>query len=184
MRQLACSSHMRFYQGVTVSLTERMNNATTLSFQRSVKGICRRLGALFFLLTVKPCLCSISWYVQEWCKKWDRWMSPPDYGVGVGVKIMICVGPDAGGGGRRASTTSRITSTPKLVTSSICDQWSQRSFFSAVCSYVCLMFCHPLILISLRLTSGRGCGTKTRVAQYRLMSQSSKGRKKSSKTRP
>ena len=39
-----------YQQGVTVSLTERMNNATTLSVQRSVKGIRRRLGALFFLL--------------------------------------------------------------------------------------------------------------------------------------
>src|SRR5260221_12715329 len=111
MRQLACSSHMRFY---VVS-----------------HGM-----------------------LQEWCKKWGRWMSPPYYGAGVGVTIMICVGPDAGGGGRRASTTSRITSTPKLVTSSICDQRSQPSFFSAVCSHVCLRFVHPLMLISLRLTSG------------------------------
>src|SRR6266566_1081103 len=103
--------------------------------------------------------------------------------VGIGVTIMMGVGPEAGGAGRSANITKTSSTVPKLITSSNCDRYNQSSFFSTIDSYFCLICCQAAMLISLRLTSRCILGTNTCVAQIRLNNQQTMGRKKRSKTR-
>src|SRR5437899_12200042 len=91
------------------------------------------------------------------------------YGVGVGVTIIICVGSGAVGAGRRINVTSTMSTAPKLKTSAICDRCNHTSLSFAVFSYVSLICCHAFTLVSSVLAPIRGFGTKTIVAQNKLM---------------
>jgi len=80
-------------QGVTVSLTGRMNNATTLSFQRSMNGHVAYQMRGFF--SYRETLMNISYYLHFDCtiplckKTWDTPnesalktnMSMPEYAI-------------------------------------------------------------------------------------------------------
>src|SRR6266567_3882167 len=75
----------------------------------------------------------------------------------------------------------RNRTAPKLTTSIICDQRNQSSFFLTIDSNFCLICCQAPTFISFRFRSKCILGTNTFVAQKRLISQKTIGRKKSSK---
>src|SRR6266568_438379 len=101
--------------------------------------------------------------------------------TGVGVTMIMGVGPEAGGAGSIAIITNTNRTAPKLTTSIICDQRNQSSFFLTIDSNFCLICCQAPTFISFRFRSKCILGTNTFVAQKRLISQKTIGRKKSSK---
>ena len=91
--------------------------------------------------------------------------------------MIMGVAPEAGGAGSRAIITNTNRTAPKLTTSMICDQRNQSSFFLTIDSNFSLISCHAPTLISFRFRSKCILGTNTRVAQNKLVSQHTIGRK-------